>query len=268
MIPSFILKKSEIQIEFKFNNINYKIRGISKFKDNTIFLNFGYFGDEFPCIMNEYDIKKKVFFVHKLRAKPFGGWNEDDRVVCLKPDLPSSGALDILVGLSIAIAQYLNEGCEVTIRDDAKVDNEYPLSWKKFFQKGETTYSKYGFILRDPKDSIESFEEELDYIEILLNEKVLDLIPKPKLSKLNKLIESTNNILRKKKEKLIKVNQNTTLETFLKEIFETRKYGPIFDFLDEELNIDLRGIWYLSWEYYIAFVPDNLKISNLVFSEL
>jgi len=268
MIPSFLLKKSEIQIDFTFNDIDYKIRGISKFKNNTIFLNFGYFGDEFPCIMNEYDIKKKIFFVHKLRAKPFGGWNEDDRVICLKPNLPSAGALDILVGLSIEIAQYLEEGCKVVIRDDAKIDNEYPLSWKKFFQKGETTYSKYGFILREPDDTIESFVEEIDYIEILLNEKVVDIITKTKLPKLNKLVESTNNILSKKKQKLIKLNQNTILETFLKEIFETRKYGPIFEFLDEELDIDLRGTWYLSWEYYIAFVNDNLKISNLVFSEL
>ena len=88
-------------------------------------------------------IKKREFKVYKLRAVAFGGYNEDDRVICLKPTLPEKGALDILVMLSLAIADYIDKGCIVKIEDGAKIDNNYPLSWRKFFTKGETTYSKY-----------------------------------------------------------------------------------------------------------------------------
>lgn len=265
MISKFLLKKSELQIDFIFKDVQYKIQGISKFKNNIIYLNFSHYGDEFPCIMNEYNIKKREFWIHKLRAQSFGGWSEDDRVVCLKPELPSKGALDILVMLSIAMADYIDKGCIVYINDDAKVENNYPLSWKKFFSKGETTYSKYGFILKDPNDSIDSFQEDLDILELLLQDNINDYLSKSNIQSIKKEIDFINKKLREKKKKIIDFQEDETFEKLIKDILDSRKYDKIMELLDKELNIDLRGIWFLSWEYYDLFIPEKYKVSDLVF---
>jgi hypothetical protein len=263
MIPSFLLKTTELELDFLFKNVYYKIKGISKYKNNKLHINFGNYGDEFPCIMLEYDSKKREFKVYKLRAVAFGGYNEDDRVVCLKPTLPEKGALDILVMLSLAIADYIDKGCMVKIEDGAKIDNNYPLSWRKFFTKGETTYSKYGFILREPEDIFETFQEDLDILEMLLQDKISDNLSKSAIQKIYKEINTINKRFKEKKKPLLHFNENETLEKFVKDILESRKYDKIMDILDEELGIELRGIWYLSWEYYDLFIPDSLKVHDL-----
>jgi hypothetical protein len=223
----------------------------------------GNYGDEFPCIMLEYDIKKRVFVVYKLRAVAFGGYNEDDRMVCLKPNLPEKGALDILVMLSLAIADYIDKGCMVTIEDGAKVDNNYPLSWRKFFTKGETTYSKYGFILKEPDDTIESFQEDLDMLELILQDSIKDSIPNKAIQSIQKELQIINKKLKEKKKPIIQFNTSESLEKFIKDVLESRKYDNIMDILDDELGIELRGIWYLSWEYYDLFIPKSSKIKDL-----
>jgi hypothetical protein len=263
MIPSFLSKTTELQIDFKFKDTNYRIKGISKNKNNKLRINFGNYGDEFPCIMLEYDIKKREFTVSKLRAVAFGGYNEDDRIVCLKPNLPEKGALDILVMLSLEIANYIDKGCLVIIRDDAKVDNNYPLSWRKFFAKRETTYSKYGFILKDPKDTIESFHEDLDILELVLQDSISDALPNKVIQSLQKEIQFINKKLKEKKKPTIQFHGSELLETFIKDVLESRKYDKIMDILDDELGIELRGIWYLSWEYYDLFVSESLKVTDL-----
>jgi hypothetical protein len=201
--------------------------------------------------------------VYRLRAVAFGGYNEDDRVICLKPSLPEKGALDILVMLSLAIADYIDKGCMVKIEDGAKIDNNYPLSWRKFFTKGETTYSKYGFILREPDEPFETFQEDLDILEILLQDKVLDNISKIVIQKIQKEVTIINKHLKEKKKPLLRFNENETLEKFLKDTLDSRKYDKIMDILDEELGIELRGPWYLSWGYYDLFIPDSLKVHDL-----
>jgi hypothetical protein len=263
MIPSFLLKTTELELDFIFKNTHYKIKGISKNKNNKLHINFGNYGDEFPCIMLEYDIKKRIFIVSKLRAVAFGGYNEDDRVVCLKPNLPEKGALDILVMLSLSIADYIDKGCIVTIRDDAKIDNNYPLSWRKYFTKGETTYSKYGFVLRDPEDTFETFQEDLDILEMLLQDKVSDNLSKSSIQKIYKEVNSINKRFKEKKKSLIQFSENEILEKFLKDILESRKYDKIMDVLEDELGIELRGTWYLSWEYYDLFISESLKVHDL-----
>lgn len=264
MIPDFLKKKSEIQLDFIFKNVHYKIQGISKVKNNIVYLNFGHYGDEFPCIMNEYNSKKNEFWIHKLRAQSFGGWNEDDRVICLKPELPAKGALDVLVMLSIAIAEYIDENCKVYINDDAKIDNNYPLSWRKFFTKGETTYSKYGFILRDPKDSIDSFQEELDILELFLQDSISEHLSKSVIQIIKKEVDLINKKLKEKKKPVIHFNEEEKFEKLIKEVLETRKYDKIMDLVDKELNIDLRGVWFLSWEYYESYIPEKYKVLDLV----
>jgi hypothetical protein len=263
MIPQFLLKTTELQIDFKFKDTEYRIKGISKNKNNKLYINFGNYGDEFPCIMLEYDIKKRIFIVYKLRAVAFGGYNEDDRVICLKPSLPEKGALDILVMLSLAIANYIDKGCSVTIRDDAKVDNNYPLSWRKFFTRGETTYSKYGFILKQQDDTIESFQEDLDMLELLLQDSINETLPNKVIQSIQKELQFINKKLKEKKKPLLQFNGSEKLEEFIKDILESRKYDKIMDILDDELGIELRGIWYLSWEYYDLFISESLKIKDL-----
>lgn len=263
MIPSFLTKTTELQIDFTFKDTNYRIKGISKNKNNKLRINFGNYGDEFPCIMLEYDIKKREFSVSKLRAVAFGGYNEDDRMVCLKPNLPEKGALDILVMLSLAIADYIDKGCSVIIRDDAKVDNNYPLSWRKFFTKGETTYSKYGFILKEPNDTIESFQEDLDMLELILQDSIKDSLPNKAIQSIQKELQIINKKLKEKKKPLLQFNTSESLEKFIKDVLESRKYDNIMDILDDELGIELRGIWYLSWEYYDLFIPESSKIKDL-----
>lgn len=267
MVPKLFQKTVEIQLDFIFKEKEYRIRGISKNKKNKLIIQFGNYGDDFPCIINEYDIQKREYYVAKLRAKAFGGWNEDDRVICLKPSLPEKGALDILVMVSLALADYIDKGCSVRIRDDAKIDNEYPLTWKKFFAKRETTYSKYGFILRNPEDSMESFEDELDITQEFLEEKLTEYVSSLTLKKIKREIDIMNNKLKEKKKPIINFNENETFEKLLRDIFESRKYEKIVDILDKELDFDLRGIWYLSWEYYDLFIPDTQKVLHLKVSK-
>ena len=267
MIPKLLQKTVEIQLDFTFKEKEYRIRGISKHKNNKLVLQFGNYGDDFPCIINEYDIQKREYFVYKLRAKSFGGWNEDDRVVCLKPSLPEKGALDILVMVSLALADYIDKGCIVSINDDAKIDNDYPLTWKKFFEKGETTYSKYGFILRNPKDTIESFDDELDLTQEFLEEKISEYISQLLIGKIKKEIEFVNKKLKEKMKPILHFNESETFEDFLKDIFESRKYEKIINILEDEIGFDLRGIWYLSWEYYDVFIPENKKIMDMKVSK-
>jgi hypothetical protein len=267
MIPMLLQKTVEIQLDFLYKEKEYRIRGISKNKNNKLILQFGNYGDDFPCIINEYDIKKREYKVSKLRAKAFGGWNEDDRVICLKPSLPEKGALDILVMVSLALANYIDKGCTVKINDDAKIDNDYPLSWKKFFTKRETTYSKYGFILRDPNDTIESFDDELDLTQEFLEENLIEYLSSTSIRKIKKEIDIVNKKLKEKKKPIINFNEHETFEKLLRDIFETRKYEKIIDILDEELEFDLRGIWYLSWEYYDVFIPDTQKVLSLKVSK-
>ena len=267
MIPKLLQKTVEIQLDFTFKEKEYRIRGISKHKNNKLVLQFGNYGDDFPCIVNEYDIKKREYFVSKLRAKAFGGFSDDDRMVCLKPSLPDQGALDILVMVSLAMANYVDKDCVVYINDDAKIDNLYPLSWKKFFSKRETAYSKYGFILRDPNDSIESFEDDLDLTQEFLDEKIGDHLSTKTLKKIKKEIDIVNKKLQEKKKPLIPFSENETFENLLNDIFESREYDTIINILEKEIEFDLRGIWYLSWEYYDVFIPETQKIMDMKVSK-
>lgn len=204
----------DVKFRFTFNNVVYKAQGIIRVKNNTVFLNIGRTGDEFPCIMIEFDKIKRVCKVSKLRAQKFGGWKEDDRTICLKPSLPKSGALDILVYLSLAIIRKYIGKVITYINDGAMVDNQYPLSYKKFWIGKGTTYSKYGFRLREPEQDSEFFKQYMKDI----------------------------------RQKIKTMN----VENYIKNMFDKRlvaKYNP--KFTDPKLQaLDIRGIWYMDWEYY------------------
>jgi hypothetical protein len=130
--------------------------------------------------------------------------------------------------------------------------------------KGETTYSKYGFILRDPKDSIDSFQEELDILELFLQDTIDEHLSKSYIQIIKKEIDLINKKLKEKKKPSVRFDEKEIFEKLIKDILETRKYDKIMDLLDKELNIDLRGIWFLSWEYYDLYIPEKYKVIDLV----
>ena len=210
-----------IKFNFTFNSIDYTINGLIKEKNNIVYVNLGYAGDEFPCIMIEFDKVKRECKISKLRAQKFGGWNQDDRIVCMKPALKKSGSLDILVLLSLSIVRKYIGRVKTYINDGAMVNNQYPLSWAKFFSGKGTTYSKYGFRLRKP-DS-----ENPDFFKIYMKE------------------------IRQKIQKKMP-GYNITIEKYIKNMFDKRLvkfYDPLFVNKDIK-DLDIRGIWYMDWEYY------------------
>jgi hypothetical protein len=267
MVPRIFRKNAEIKLEFTFKGQKYIMKGINKFKENKITFQFGNYGDSFPCIINEYDIEKNEYFVHKLRAKSFGGWNNDDKVVCLKPGLPEKGSLDLLVSISIALGELLNKNSIVKLRDDAKIDDNYPLTWKKFFTKKQTAYSKYGFILRKPGYSINSFTKTIEKTEDLLHIQIKDLFTKRVIHEIKNEINIINKI-NMKKEKFIFFDTNQTFREFLENVFDSRKYDEVINIVSKNCDFDLRGFWYLSWEYYDEFIPEYEKIMDLTVSEI
>ncbi len=215
----------DVKFSFTYKGNLFSIKGIVKVKNNIVYLNLGYSGDEFPCIMIEFDKIKDECKISKLRAQKFGGWKNDDRIVCMKPALPSKGALDLLVLLSLEIVRKYIGKVNTYINDGAMVENQYPLSWKKFFVGKGTTYSKYGFRLRKPSQDSSFFKSYMKSIRSKLNQ------------------------------------NNSAMEKYLKNLFDkrlTNLYDPSFK--NPELKkIDIRGIWYLDWSYY-SEIADKVKI--------
>jgi hypothetical protein len=223
-------------VSFKFRCITlkpevYTIFGIIRDKDDKVIINLGAPGDEFPCIMLEYNRIKNEFFVSKLRAQKFGGWKEDDRTICTFPPLPSKGALDILVGLSLAICKKYVGEVTTYLNDGAMTNDRYPLTWLKFFSSDKvlssaTTYSKYGFISRTQKLTNASASETQKHFNSILN---------------------NVNLYFKK---------NPNKKKYMLSLFEKRNvklYDP--EFQDNDLKkIDLRGKWYMNWNSYVPFV--------------
>lgn len=233
-----------MKVKFKFksdDNSVFSIEGIAKVRQNserssntakpsseqsrerssktansdTVYLNLGVAGDEFPCIMIEYDKINKICKVSKLRAQKFGGWTRDERVLCTTPPLPSKGALDILVHISLAIIRKYIGKVKTYINDGAMVDNKYPLSWKKFWLGKGTTYSKYGFRIRSGSPDFNKYMKETRV-------------------KLSRKMPGTN----------------MTYEKYIKFLLNKRiKYDPEFE-RDDLKALDIRGIWFMDWNYY------------------
>ena len=50
-------------------------------------------------------------------------------------------------------------------------------------------------------------------------------------------------------------------------VFKSKLKIAVLDILKDEVGFDLRGIWYLSWEYYDVFIPDTQKIMDMKISK-
>lgn len=254
-----------LKYTFVFEDITYNAFLQIRNKKDSITINIGEFGDTFPCIMINYNKKDNVFSIDKLRAQPFGGYSEDDRVLCIRPSLPEKGALNILVLLSLAIINdMVNKGIvkdtKVKIFDLA-INDRYPISWYKYFiGKKETAYSKYGFIIRDIKKNID--------FDIYINQIIPEIL-NSKMNIFNKdddfhfLLQDFNTFLKSKKLRIIRFSLNETIGDFIKRVFDTKrpeKYSELIEYMNSKIEFDIRRTWYWDKDYYEKNVINKINI--------
>jgi len=263
-------KLNHIQFNFEYKNTKYVIKGRTLYKNKMLNLTFGYYGDDFPCIMLDYDTKKEIFKVYKLRSLPFGSSKDAEMATCLKPALPLKGALDILVMFSLAVAENINPEALVVINDDATIDNNKSLSWLKYFDKEETAYSKYGFIRRETslkRSDSESYKIFKYYMNTSLPKnlqyKLTEVLSDKVMNELEKKYENYNSDFKKKKIKMVKFSKKNTLEKVILDWLETENLQGILDVIKKNIDIDLRGYWYLSWYYYHNDIKEKVNITKI-----
>jgi hypothetical protein len=264
-------KGRDFKINFSYKNRDYTISGVSEVKklrnDTILYLTFGDVEDKFPCIMLDYNMSKSIFKLYKLRAKSWGAPSDEKRIICLNPPLPTAGALDILVMFSLAIAKIINPNAKVLLKDNARMEDNIILSWLKYFAKRETAYSKYGFIRRESSlqipdtKSFDVFKYYMNYIlPSNLNYKIKEVLTEDTLEKLETKYKEINTNLKKYKVKVRKYSKNYTLEKIIIDWMDTDYLDEILDIINLNIDIDLRGTWYLSWYYYNNNISDNEKV--------
>lgn len=287
--PEYTQENLILRYIFEFRESKYEANTqIRKRRNGDIDITVGYYGDEFPCIILNYNLRENVFKIDRIRAQSFGGYSEDDRMLCIrntetKEFLPEKGSLDILIMLSLAIFEHFYDNgflgdksdrdkTPVLIKDMAMKD-EYPLSWLKYIKSFETTYSKYGFRLRGGSPPLSLCSEtqyyDLPNIYFSFEEYTKEIIPeilslnlKDTLKKFNKtdydffmnLLNEFNKYLKFKKNiKTVKIEKDTTVLSFIMSVFETKRqneYKKLLCYLDSQIHFDIRGYWYLDYEYY------------------
>ncbi len=261
-----------LEIDFTYKGISYHINGtVTKDRDRANNEQLGFVfqapEDPFPCAMLDYNITKRIFNVYKLRALPWKAAAGEERIKCLEPSLPAKGALDILVFMSLAIAEEIDPEARVKIKDDARIENNKVLSWLKYFAVGQTAYSKYGFILRErdlqlpPEEQIQHFKQFMaEEMPERLKLKLHEAVDKRNI----RALESAAKELDPKK----RIGPNFSLERIIHDWIDTEHLGEILDIMKKNIHIDLRGIWYLSWTYYRGLRNEeratitSLKISS------
>lgn len=247
---------SKIILSINYKNNEYKIKGLIWELGKVTKCHFGYSGDEYPCIMIEFDREAQEITMFRLRAQKFGGWRNDNRAICMKPKLPEKGALDLLVMTGLAFVEKFIGKVQLKLEDMAMVEDNYPLSWLKFWDSSKsglyrTTYGKYGFVSRNKKNSNLTKEEAI---------KVFDKY----------LLFVSNNLKRQIPSDIknkMKIYGNYTFESYLKKIFETRKYESELNKLQKlvpnfEYNYTVNGSYYLNWNIYNE-IPNKVDMKIL-----
>ena len=200
------------------------------------------------------------------------GYKEDERVLCIRPPLPEKGALNILVLLSLAIINDMMDkgivkNCKVQILDLA-MNERYPISWYKYFNgRKETTYSKYGFVIRD----LNVYDKDYEYFDYYMSE----IIPKILNKRMNimsrdeefqMLLEEFNLVLKSKRIKRVIFNPTETIGEFLNKVLNTKRvedYKELLKRLNKRTQFDIRYEWYWSKRYYDKFVNNKVMITNI-----
>lgn len=260
-VPDIFSKSSSIRIDFVFANRKYTIRGKSEVFEKKIRIRLSHEDDNLPCIELIYHNYpgQTLFEVMGIASKIYENDGTSKTLTCLSPPLHNKGALDLLVMTTLGIAKYMDPNGRVFIDDKATIDGT-SLSWLKYFEKYETTYSKYGFIIRD-----DAGDDSLSYpiFENFMKIQLKDIL----LMKLKDIYPE--NILNKIKESNEKINKkmliNQTLEKTIKIFIQANKTGYITQYLDKgKYNfINLEGIWELSWYYYNNNISEDKKIQQL-----
>jgi hypothetical protein len=278
-MDKFFLEEGHIKIEFDYKDESYKIRGRTRVRGNKIHIDFGYFGDEVACIMLEYNFVKEEFYLGKLQAKKLGSSSMKDRGICLQPALKEKGALDLLVMFSIKIAEIINKKSKVYLYDLATINDGKPLSWLKFFSKGETTYSKYGFIRKentldaDDSKSYEGFKLYMEIIEdVIEGVDIEEELEEDTVKDLRKLFILENKKRKKEGLEPIVFSKNYNIEKTIKYLMKTEYWEEGIKLISRDLkniiDINLNTYWYLSWNYYKNNIPSDDKVRNLKISKI
>jgi hypothetical protein len=278
-MDKFFLEDGHIKIEFDYKDTSYTIRGRTRVRGDKIHIDFSYFGDEVSCIMLEYNFVKEEFYFGKLQAKKLGSSSTKDRGVCLQPALKEKGALDLLVMFSIKLAEILNKKGKVYLYDLATVNDGKPLSWLKFFSKGETTYSKYGFIRKkntldtDDSKSYEAFKLYMkDIADIIDGVDIEDELEEDTVKDLRKLFIMENKFRKKEGIEPLVFSKNYNVKKLIKILIKTEYWEEGIKLISRDLkniiDINLNTYWYLSWNYYKNKIPSEDKVRNLKISKI
>lgn len=260
-VPEVFRKNSLIKINFLYKNVQYTITGNCEVTDKILKINLGSDSD-FSCIklVYHYYPNYSALEVLGITAKYYADNNNIGKILtCMDPPLPERGSLDILVMLSLAIAKYIDPKCQVFIDDKAQIDGK-DLSWLKYFDKRETTYSKFGFIMRDD----ESVDDHLAYpifrhfmdieLQEIMKMKIKDIYNKTILDEIKKLYDTKIGL---------PMSVNDTLEKTIRDFLKVgRNVGRFIDKGKYDF-INLQGIWELSWYYYDNNINESQKIQNL-----
>ncbi len=272
-VPEVFSKSSNLKISYTLANKKYTITGTSNVKEKlikignrefitkTIELRLGLSEDAWPCIVLIYHYYpgNNVFEVMGIVSKDYNNDGNPKTLTCLNPPLPDKGALDILVMTALGIAKYIDPIARVFIDDKASLDG-VSLSWLKYFEKYETTYSKYGFIMRgDTVDDAVSYPIFENFMKVQLGDvlqmKLKDLYNKTILDKINESYEKIGEVL----------STSHTLENTIKLFLRAKKSGHITRYLDKGKYdfINLEGVWELSWYYYDNNISEDKKIHDI-----
>lgn len=278
-MDKYFYEDGHIKIEFDYKDTSYTIRGRTRVRGNKIHIDFSYYGDEVACIMLEYNYVKEEFYLGKLQAKKLGSSSMKDRGICLQPALKEKGALDLLVMFSVKLAEILNKNGKVYLYDLATVNDGKPLSWLKFFSKGETTYSKYGFIRKqdtlntDDSKSYEGFKLYMEMIEDVIDGvDIEEELEEDTVKELRKLFTLENKKRKKEGLEPIVFSKNYNIEKTIKYLIKTEYWDEGIRLINRDLkniiDIKLNTDWYLSWYYYKNKIPSSEKVKNLKISKI
>jgi hypothetical protein len=268
-------KEKEYKLSFDYKSITYNTIFSKHFVDKNDYKNhfekdmveyyIGFERDKSECAFLGYIPEEEMFYISLINSKV----REGDNPKCFNPPLPEKGAMDFLVQLCISLAYTINPKFKkfnlldtvVIIRnEDWKKDK--PLGWLKYFKNySETSYSKYGFFIRE--EELELTDSEEGY---LLFKKYMSVLKE--FIQTNRLKDVLNEkeileILPEKQRYL----ETLTLEDLLKTIIEDENLIYLYKKLleNEKLGsmINIQGEYYLSRYYYENLIKPEDKVSNI-----
>jgi hypothetical protein len=271
-------KEKEYKLSFDYKSITYNTIFSKHFVDKNDYKNhfekdmveyyIGFERDKSECAFLGYIPEEEMFYISLINSKV----REGDNPKCFNPPLPEKGAMDFLVQLCISLAYTINPKFKkfnlldtaVIIRnEDWKKDK--PLGWLKYFKNySETSYSKYGFFIRE--EELELTDSEEGY---LLFKKYMSVLKE--FIQTNRLKDVLNEeelleILPEKQRYL----ETLTLEDLLKTVIEDENLIYLYKKLmeNEKLGsmINITGEYYLSRYYYENLIKPEDKVSNIKIS--